>query len=112
MQWNMVLDPKGCSSWNWYQNAMITIDTIAKAVKYQGQYFAVKHFSYYVKPGAKKIKYSSNFTGQETFQNPDGSIIVVSRTRRIPPHIARHHVRDKNDQRRPSSSILCHCRHL
>jgi hypothetical protein len=89
MQWNMVLDQTGKSAWNWPQNAMITIDTTAKKVIYNGQYYTAKHFSYYVKQNAKKIKDDGNYgvqdatslyggpDGHVAFQNPDGSIIVV-----------------------------------
>jgi glucosylceramidase len=77
MQWNMVLDQTGFSHWNWAQNAMITIDTTNKKVIYNPQYFVAKHFSYYVKANAKKIKSSGNFTDQVAFRNPDGAIVVV-----------------------------------
>jgi len=76
-QWNMVLDPKGASTVNWLQNAMVTIDTVTKQVVYRGQYYNVKHFGYYVKPGAKVVKRSGTFSDQVSFQNPDGSIVVV-----------------------------------
>ncbi len=77
MQWNMVLAPGGFSSWGWTQDAMITVDTTAKTVTYNPQYYVAKHFSYYVKPNARKLAVMGNFSGQETFQNPDGSIVVV-----------------------------------
>jgi glucosylceramidase len=77
MQWNMVLAPSGKSSWGWPQNAMITIDTTNKKVSYNPQYYVAKHFSFYVQPGAKRIKSSGNFGDQVAFQNPDGSIVVV-----------------------------------
>ena len=76
-QWNMILDPKGTSTWNWLQNAMVTIDTTTKKVTYEGQYYIVKHFGYYVKPGAKMLKRSGPFADQVPFLNPDGSIVVV-----------------------------------
>jgi hypothetical protein len=56
---------------------MITIDTTSKKVIYNPQYFVAKHFSYYVKANAKKIKSSGNFTDQVAFRNPDGAIVVV-----------------------------------
>ena len=76
-QWNMILDNSGKSTWGWLQNAMISIDTAQKKVRYNPQYYAVKHYSYYVKPGAKKIKSDGTFTNQVAFMNPDGSVIVV-----------------------------------
>jgi glucosylceramidase len=77
MQWNMVLAPGGFSAWGWTQDAMITVDTTAKTVSYNPQYYVAKHFSYYVKPNAKKVTVAGNFSDQVAFQNPDGSIIVV-----------------------------------
>lgn len=76
-QWNMILDNAGRSTWNWAQNAMISIDTVQKRIRYNPQYYAVKHFSYFVAPGAKKIKTSGNYTNQVAFLNPDGSVVVV-----------------------------------
>ena len=78
MQWNMVLAPGGVSAWGWTQNAMITVDTTAKKVTYNPQYYVAKHFSYYVKPNARKVTSTGNFADQVAFQNPDdGSIVVV-----------------------------------
>jgi hypothetical protein len=37
----------------------------------------VKHFSYYVKPTAKKVTVTGNYADQVGFQNPDGSIVAV-----------------------------------
>jgi glucosylceramidase len=76
-QWNMVTDKSGRSGWNWAQNSMICIDTVQKQVIYNPQYYLVKHFSYYVKPGAKKIKSSGNYSNQIAFLNPDGSVVMV-----------------------------------
>jgi O-glycosyl hydrolase len=76
-QWNMILDNSGKSTWNWAQNAMISIDTVQKQIRYNPQYYAVKHFSYFVAPGAKKIKTSGNYSNQVAFLNPDGSVVVV-----------------------------------
>jgi glucosylceramidase len=77
MQWNMVLEKGGWSGWNWQQNAMISIDTVTKKVVYNPQYYVAKHFSYYVKANAKKIKSSGSFADNVVFRNPDGSIIAV-----------------------------------
>jgi glucosylceramidase len=76
-QWNMILDNGGRSTWNWAQNAMISIDTVQKRIRYNPQYYAVKHFSYFVALGAKKIKTSGTYSNQVAFLNPDGSVIVV-----------------------------------
>jgi len=78
MQWNMVLDQSGSSAWGWAQCSMITVDTTKKTVTYNPQHYCAKHFSFYVKPGAKRIKTSGTFTNQVGFKNPDGSVVVVA----------------------------------
>ena len=78
MQWNMVLDQSNSSSWGWAQCAMITVDTIQKTATFHPQHYCAKHFSYYVKQGAERIKTSGTFTNQVGFKNPDGSVVVVA----------------------------------
>ena len=78
MQWNMVLDQSNSSSWGWVQCGMITVDTAQKTVAFHPQHYCAKHFSYYVQPGAKRIKTSGTFTNQVGFKNPDGSVVVVA----------------------------------
>jgi glucosylceramidase len=79
MQWNMVLDQSGSSSWGWVQCAMITVDTTQKTVTFHPQHYCAKHFSYYVQPGARRINTSGGtFTTQVGFKNPDGSVVVVA----------------------------------
>ncbi len=99
-QWNMVLDETGKSnSLNgpWPQNSMISINKTTKEVRYNPQFYAVKHYSNFVKHGAKRIETTGNYsTGGDNllsvnlghrvtdgdmmaFQNPDGSIALVLR---------------------------------
>ena len=85
MQWNMILDQLGKSSYwvgfkqdYWAQSSMISIDVKKKTVDYNPQFYAVKHFSYYVSPGALRIKTEGGEDGIKaiSFLNPDGSVIV------------------------------------
>jgi len=85
MQWNMILDHVGKSSYwvgfkqdFWKQSAMITIDTKKKEAIYNPQFYAVKHFSYYVQPGAYRIETVTDHEKVEAigFRNPDGSIVL------------------------------------
>ena len=78
MQWNMVLDQSGLSAWGWAQCSMISVDTTRKTVTYNPQHYCAKHFSYYVKPGAKKINTGGTFSNQVGFKNPDGSVVIVA----------------------------------
>ncbi|WP_026559509.1 glycoside hydrolase family 30 beta sandwich domain-containing protein [Bacillus sp. J37] len=76
--WNMVLQSNGRSTWGWEQNSMMTVDPDSKSVINNPEYYVMKHFSHYVKPGAVRLETSGPWTGNTTaFQNPDGSKVVV-----------------------------------
>jgi glucosylceramidase len=75
--WNSVLDETGKSMWGWKQNSIITINSSTKEVIYNPEFYLLKHFSYYIQPGAKKIKTEGNNPGLLAFQNPDKSLIVI-----------------------------------
>ncbi|OPJ63364.1 glycoside hydrolase family 30 protein [Clostridium oryzae] len=76
--WNMVLPKGGVSTWGWEQNSMITIDPETKEVTYEPEFYVMKHFSHFVKPGAKRIATKGHWTSNSlVFQNPDGEIIVT-----------------------------------
>jgi glucosylceramidase len=75
--WNMVLDQTGLSSWNWRQNAMITIDQTTRTAKLNGEYYVMRHFSQFVKPGAKRAMVTGIWGDQIAFVNPDRSIALV-----------------------------------
>lgn len=74
--WNMVLEPEGKSTWGWKQNAMITAE--ADQAVYNPEYYVMKHFSHFVLPGANRLETAGEWTGLSvSFQNKDGSVIVV-----------------------------------
>lgn len=76
--WNMVLRPKGKSTWGWEQNSMITVDPETKKTIYNPEYYVMKHFSHFVKPGAVRVETMGPWTGNATaFQNPDGTKVIV-----------------------------------
>ena len=58
MYWNMVLNETGKSQWGWKQNSMITINSKTKQVTYNPEFYLMKHFSSFIKPGAYYIKTS------------------------------------------------------
>ncbi len=55
MYWNMVLEKQGNSFWGWKQNAMISIDTTTKEVKFNPEFYVMKHLSHFVKIGDHKL---------------------------------------------------------
>ena len=75
--WNMVLNETGMSTWNWKQNALITVDQHSGKITYNGEYYVMRHFSHYVKPGAKRIYDTGSWRDRITFINPDGSIVLI-----------------------------------
>ena len=73
--WNMVLDTVGKSLDNWPQNALLVVDRSAKTLTATAAYYAFRHYSQYIVPGATRI----GITGSKdalAFKNPDGSIIA------------------------------------
>jgi len=75
--WNMILDETGKSSWDWAQNALITVDQRSGKVTYNGEYYVYKQFSRFVKPGAKRIMTTGSWGDRIAFENQDGSIVLV-----------------------------------
>ena len=76
MYWNMVLDSSGTSTWGWRQNMLISITKETGEVKYNPEYYLMKHLSHNVLPGAHLLKTSG---GKEhlAFINPNGDVIVM-----------------------------------
>lgn len=76
--WNMVLDESGLSRWNWRQNSLLTIDRKSQSIVYNPEFYAMRHFSAVVLPGAHRIALGGGpFKGEVAFQNPDGSKVLV-----------------------------------
>lgn len=76
--WNMVLEPKGRSTWGWEQNSMATVEPEDGRLTRNPEYYVMKHYARYVVPGAKRIGLRGPWTGKSVaFRNPDGSLVVV-----------------------------------
>jgi glucosylceramidase len=76
--WNMVLDESGLSRWNWRQNCLITVDRRSQTVIYNPEFYAMKHFSATVLPGARRIAVSGGpFKEMVAFENLDGSKVFA-----------------------------------
>jgi len=76
MYWNMVLNETGKSQWGWKQNSMISINSTDKSIKYNPEFYLMKHFSYFIEPGARKIAIEKGNENCMAFKNSD-SIIVI-----------------------------------
>jgi glucosylceramidase len=78
--WNMVNDETTKSGFNWMQTIAIRVNSTTKQVTYLPWFYAFKHFAYYVKQGAKAVKYTVNgatLANVVAFTNPNGDIILV-----------------------------------
>jgi glucosylceramidase len=75
--WNSILDETGKSMWGWKQNSMITVNSTNKGVVCNPEFYLLKHFSYFIQPGAKKVKTEGNNSGLLAFLNPDKSLIII-----------------------------------
>jgi glucosylceramidase len=80
VDWNMVLDRQGGP--NWFKNwcvAPVIVDPEADEVYFTPIFYALNHFSRYIRPGAKRIdfEHSDKDLMVTAAQNPDGSIAVV-----------------------------------
>ena len=76
--WNMVLG-QGISTWGWRQNSLFSVDTTTRQVRRNPEYYVMRHYSHYVRPGARLLDTRGHFSSMATaFENPDGSIVVVA----------------------------------
>jgi glucosylceramidase len=74
MYWNMVLNETGKSQWGWKQNSMISINTETGEIIYNPEFYLMKHFSYFIEPGAKKLE---SIDGNcLAFKNPNSIVII------------------------------------
>jgi glucosylceramidase len=80
--WNLVCDVSnlGPSDVNTKCPSPIMVDVAAQRVEYEPDYYYMTHFSRYVRPGAVRLKCSSDNINLQTtaFKNPDGAIVVLA----------------------------------
>lgn len=77
--WNMVLEEEGESTWGWKQNSLFVVDEKTSDYRMTHEYYVMKHFSRYVKKGARRLKLTGPFTGNSVaFKNPDGETVLIT----------------------------------
>ena len=83
MLWNMVLDQTG-SNWSpkgydagWRQCSPVIVDQNTKAVTYTPQFYLFKHFSYFVRPGARLVDAADGYGDKIAFRNPNDDMVLV-----------------------------------
>lgn len=77
MYWNTSLKEGGISTWGWKQNSLVSVDTVNRTYKYNHEYWLMKHFSHFVKPGAKRLETAGPYEDLLAFLNPDGTVVLV-----------------------------------
>ncbi|MDR1525254.1 MAG: beta-glycosidase [Tannerella sp.] len=75
--WNISLEKGGISRWGWSQNSLVTVDPVTKTYKYNYEYYLMKHFSHYIRPGAKRVAVSGESDDILAFKNEDNSTVIV-----------------------------------
>ena len=74
--WNMALEKNAESTWGWKQNSLISVND--GKVKYNPEFYLMKHFSHFVKPGAKVLEVKGRWSPNTVaFENPDGGKVAV-----------------------------------
>ncbi|MDM7517673.1 glycoside hydrolase family 30 protein [Lentilactobacillus sp. TOM.63] len=85
--WNIILGDS-ISTWGWHQNSMFSINSETHEVTRNPEYYVMRHYAHYVKPGAKVLETTGHFNSMgKAFRNPDGEIVVVVQnalTRELP----------------------------
>jgi glucosylceramidase len=76
--WNSILDETGKSQWGWKQNSLISVNSKSNAVTYNPEFYLLKHFSYFIQPGARKLKTDGRDEKLLAFLNPDNSLVLVA----------------------------------
>ena len=80
IDWNLVLDRQGGPNWakNWCI-APVIFDTLSQELYFTPLYYAMKHFSKHIQPGAYRLLHtiSQSHIYTTVFQNFDNNIVVI-----------------------------------
>lgn len=84
--WNMVLPDGGESTWGWKQNAMITALPEMDSYRLNPEFYVMRHFSAFIKPGAAILHAVGGLSPNSVCaKNPDGTVTaVVANTLDVP----------------------------
>lgn len=81
MLWNMVLDEEGKSidaKLPWPQNAAVVVNKKTRKAVYTPMFYAFKHYSYFVEPGARYVEITYGWENTIAFLNPGGELVIVT----------------------------------
>jgi len=74
--WNMILPSPGISPWGWNQNSMVSIDKKNHTVKYNPEFYLMKHLGHFVQTGAYRLETPED-RDMLAFVNLDGSVTMI-----------------------------------
>ena len=75
--WNIALEGDSASTWGWRQNSLVHI--VDGKANYTPEFYLMKHFSHFVKRGAKYLKLRGEYSSSAVaFKNPDGTVVLVA----------------------------------
>ena len=76
--WNMVLEPKGRSTWGWEQNSMLTVTPESKKVTHNPEYYVMQHYAHFLSPGDIRLVANGQWSANAVaFKKPNGQTIIV-----------------------------------
>ncbi len=96
--WNMILDERQQSGWEWKQNSLITIDRNSGKVTYNPDYYPMALISRFVRPGDRRIAfYQSKYLPAISVVSPEGvcKVIIQNSTDAAMPYTIRMGEDDK-----------------
>ncbi len=75
--WNIILG-ESVSTWGWHQNSLYSIDTKNGTFTRNPEYYVMRHYAHYVKPGAQLLETTGHWHSMaQAYRNPDGQVVVV-----------------------------------
>lgn len=84
--WNMVLERGGVSTWGWRQNSLVSVLPDGTGVVFNPEYYLLRHFSAFVRPGARIGALSGDFAWSALwFSNPTGERVIVAQNKMREP---------------------------
>ncbi len=76
--WNLALKDNGMSRWGWRQNSLVSVDEENRSFRYNYEFYLMKHFSHFIKPGARLVKTGGDDANLLAFRNPDGETVILA----------------------------------
>ena len=74
--WNIALDETASSTWGWRQNSLITVDREKGTLRFNPEYFIMRHFAHFIPKGSRYLVLSGEYAANAlAFERPDGQTV-------------------------------------